>query len=131
MRWSIYETRFGAGAVVESERGLYAILLPAYSREEIDEVVERRFPVMRKVGSLVDARKLEAYFDGEPQSWLPEDIDLDGYGEFEKLVYAEAMRVPYASTSTYSNLAREAGNPDGARAAGNAMAKNRLPIVVP
>ena len=41
------------------------------------------------------------------------------------------QRIPYAHTTTYAQLAVDAGLPGAARAAGTACAKNPLPIVVP
>ena len=43
----------------------------------------------------------------------------------------ECARIPYGEVRTYSELAAAAGSPHAVRAAGNAMAKNPIPIVVP
>jgi methylated-DNA-[protein]-cysteine S-methyltransferase len=40
-------------------------------------------------------------------------------------------RIPFGSTSTYRELAAEAGSPNAHRAAGNALGSNPVPIVVP
>ncbi len=42
-----------------------------------------------------------------------------------------AQRIPAGSTISYGELARRAGNPRAARAAGQAMRRNPTPIVVP
>ena len=39
--------------------------------------------------------------------------------------------MPYGSVSTYRQVAAEAGSPKGARAAGNALGANPIPIVLP
>ena len=39
--------------------------------------------------------------------------------------------IPYGDTITYANLAEQCGCPRAARAVGNAMRKNSVPIVVP
>jgi methylated-DNA-[protein]-cysteine S-methyltransferase len=39
--------------------------------------------------------------------------------------------IPYATTVSYGALAAQAGHPRGARLAGNAMARNPLPIIIP
>ena len=39
--------------------------------------------------------------------------------------------IPRGETMTYGEVAREAGNRRGARAAGNALGANTIPIIVP
>ena len=41
------------------------------------------------------------------------------------------MTIPYGETRPYKWLAARAGRPNAPRAAGQSMARNRLPIVVP
>ena len=40
-------------------------------------------------------------------------------------------RIPFGEVSTYREMAAAAGSPRGARAAGNALGGNPIPIVVP
>ncbi len=50
---------------------------------------------------------------------------------FWLLVQRAARKIPYGEVTTYRDLARMAGNARAARAAGSAMARNHLPIIVP
>jgi O-6-methylguanine DNA methyltransferase len=79
------------------------------------------------------AGELEAYFRGERLNWTPELVDLDalGLGTFERRVYEALMRVPAGATISYGELAEAAGYPRAARAVGNAMAANPIPLVIP
>jgi len=43
----------------------------------------------------------------------------------------ELMKVPAGSTVTYGELAARAGSPGAARAVGNVMATNPMPLLVP
>ncbi len=61
---------------------------------------------------------------------LPTDLSLAAPG-FSTKVLEATLRIPYGSVSTYSEVAAVAGSPRGARAAGNALGANPLPIVVP
>ena len=58
-------------------------------------------------------------------------IDLVGLTEFQRRVIQECRRIGYGQTLTYGELAARAGSPGAARAVGNCMAANRLPLVVP
>lgn len=77
--------------------------------------------------------QLEAYFAGERTTWGPEEVPLDhlALGGFERAVYRTLMCVPPGETVSYGELAEMAGYPRAARAVGNAMACNPIPVVVP
>lgn len=51
--------------------------------------------------------------------------------DFERKVLRWTMRIPCGQTRTYSWLARKVGKPRAARAVGNALRKNPLPIFIP
>jgi methylated-DNA-[protein]-cysteine S-methyltransferase len=75
------------------------------------------------------ARRLEAFFAGEPDDFA--DVELD----FEDGFYGECARalraVPRGEVVTYGELAALAGHPGAARAAGTFCARNRLSPFVP
>ncbi len=50
---------------------------------------------------------------------------------FQKRVWAELRRVPRGATVTYAELARRAGHPGAARAAGSACGANPIAVVTP
>jgi methylated-DNA-[protein]-cysteine S-methyltransferase len=74
--------------------------------------------------------ELDEYFEGRRTSFdLPLDWSLThGFG---RRVLEHTARIPYGGTSTYRDVAAAAGNERAARAAGNALGANPLPIVVP
>ena len=78
-------------------------------------------------------QQLEAYFRGERLAWTADELDLDEmpFGSFERNVYRTLLSIPPAVTLSYGTLADMAGYPRAARAVGNAMASNPVPIVVP
>ena len=50
---------------------------------------------------------------------------------FQQRVVLAARSIPYGERVSYAELARRAGRPGAARAVGNVMASNRVPIIVP
>jgi methylated-DNA-[protein]-cysteine S-methyltransferase len=74
-------------------------------------------------------RQLDAYFRGERREFTL-DVALDGT-DFERAVWRELLKIPYAETRTYGALARAVGQPDEARAVGTAVGRTPVPIVVP
>ncbi len=77
--------------------------------------------------------QLEAYFAGGRPTFDPDEVALDhlGLGVFEQAVYRALMAIPPGETVSYGELAESAGYPRAARAVGNAMACNPIPVVVP
>ena len=75
-------------------------------------------------------RQLDEYFEGRRHEFeLPLDWQLTrGFG---RRVLEHTARIPYGEVSTYREMAAAAGSPRGARAAGNALGANPIPIVVP
>lgn len=74
--------------------------------------------------------QLEAYFRRERSSFdIP--LDLDAVTAFQRQVYDELMKVPHGRLTTYGELAGKVGRPDGARAVGQAVGANPVPIVIP
>ncbi|MGH2637304.1 MAG: methylated-DNA--[protein]-cysteine S-methyltransferase [Actinomycetota bacterium] len=76
-------------------------------------------------------RQLDAYFEGRLRRFRTKiDWSLVGPGFFRRVLEATA-RIPFGAVSTYGNVAKIAGSPRAARAAGNALHDNPVPIVVP
>jgi methylated-DNA-[protein]-cysteine S-methyltransferase len=75
-------------------------------------------------------RELDEYFAGTRREFeLPLDWRLvHGFG---RRVLDVARAIPYGACLTYKEVAAAAGSPRGSRAAGNALGRNPLPIIVP
>ena len=58
-------------------------------------------------------------------------VDLGGVAAFQDQVLAEARRIPFGAVSSYAALARRIGHPQAARAVGNALGANPVPVLVP
>lgn len=75
------------------------------------------------------AMQLLAWLDDPDR---PFDLPLAERGTpFQRRVWDEIRRIPYGETISYAELARRAGAPGAARAAGAATGRNPLSIVVP
>ncbi len=74
-------------------------------------------------------RELQEYFSGTLQNF---SIPIEYAGtEFERRVYAALSSIPYGKTVSYAEVARMAGNVKASRAAGSAIGKNHLLILIP
>ncbi len=74
-------------------------------------------------------RQLEEYFVGRRQTF---DLPLRPKGtEFQRCVWKELLQIPYGQTATYGQIAKKIGNPNAARAVGQACNANPIPIFIP
>jgi methylated-DNA-[protein]-cysteine S-methyltransferase len=74
---------------------------------------------------------LERYFGGRDPGLQPGDLDFGACTTFARRVYRSLMSVGFGQVVTYGALARLAGSPGAARAVGQAMGRNPLPLFVP
>lgn len=58
-------------------------------------------------------------------------LDLDSATDFQRDVYAELVKVPHGRVTTYGELAESVGRVELARAVGQAVGANPIPIVIP
>jgi len=75
--------------------------------------------------------KLQAFARGDAVDLTDIPLDLGDVTDFQRRVFEACRRIPHGETMTYGELASRAGTPRGARAVGNAMARNNLPLVIP
>jgi methylated-DNA-[protein]-cysteine S-methyltransferase len=73
--------------------------------------------------------QLDEYFAGDRDRFSLELL-LDGT-DFQRSVWTRLQKIPYGSVTTYGEIAQKIGRKDAARAVGNAVAHNPLPILVP
>jgi methylated-DNA-[protein]-cysteine S-methyltransferase len=74
--------------------------------------------------------QLGAYFAGERVEFdVP--LNMDGASAFFTSVWRRLLAVPFGTTVSYGELARELGRPTAARAVGAANGRNPIAIIVP
>jgi methylated-DNA-[protein]-cysteine S-methyltransferase len=75
--------------------------------------------------------QLEAYFGKDLRAF---NLQLDFAGtasDFQREVYDHLLTIEYGHVTSYGQIARAIGKPDQARAVGQAVGANPIPIVVP
>ena len=131
--YAVVPSPLGALAGVCSRRGLLCL---SYRVERLDELLDslagavspRIVESPERLGAV--ARQLDEYFAGRRRRFeLP--IDWSLARGFSRRVLRATADVPYGSATTYTQIAARAGSPLAVRAAGNALAANPVPIVVP
>jgi methylated-DNA-[protein]-cysteine S-methyltransferase len=98
----------------------------------LEELADRVSPRVLEMPSRLDGirREIDEYFEGKRQGFgFPLDWSL--VKGFNLKVLRATAKIPYGGVSSYSDMARRAGSPRAARAAGNALHNNPIPLVVP
>src|SRR5713101_5078939 len=75
-------------------------------------------------------QELREYLAGR-RTFFTVAVDLAGVADFQARVLAEAVRIPFGEVDSYAALARRVGHPRAARAVGNALGANPVPVIVP
>ncbi|CAJ36529.1 methylated-DNA--[protein]-cysteine S-methyltransferase [Methanocella arvoryzae] len=112
--------------------GLYVIVDVDVDGKTVETLeMTRKKPAFKAAGTPV-AKALEAYFrTGSDEVLRGFDFDRTGLTPFRIKIMEALRRVPAGETVTYGELAAAAGSPGAARAVGNVMARNPVPIIVP
>ena len=76
------------------------------------------------------ASALQAYFDGADQPLRGVPLDMHGTA-FQHAVWRALIALPRGATSTYGQIASRAGAPAAVRAAGAAIGRNPVSVLVP
>jgi methylated-DNA-[protein]-cysteine S-methyltransferase len=74
---------------------------------------------------------LEKYLRGEKVDLSVFPVDVENRSMFERATLRHAQQIPRGSVITYSELAARLGNHRAARAVGNALRRNPVPLFVP
>ena len=76
--------------------------------------------------------RIVAYYEGEPVDFSADPaVSLNGAGPFVHKVLQACRMIAFGQTKTYSDLARQVGSPNAARAVGSVMAGNPVPLIIP
>ena len=121
-----YESPQGRILITATPRGLAGVYFKGqkYFPKQRDWRRDLRHPVLRKA-----RRELEEYFAGRRTRF---DVPLDAQGtEFQRKVWKAIAKVGFGKTLSYGVLAKRAGHPGSARAAGAATGRNPVSIIVP
>ena len=131
--YATLDSPFGELVVAETGKGVVKI---SFGQESTDEVVEELAwtvsPRVLEAPARLDPvrRELDQYFEGRLHDFtVPLDWQL--IGGFQTKVLRATAAIPYGETRSYGEVAAEAGNRRAFRAAGTALGRNPLPLIVP
>jgi methylated-DNA-[protein]-cysteine S-methyltransferase len=123
----------GALLATASRRGVVRVAFPGEDADDVLAGVASPRALGPESGTrTLDAfaREVDAYFAGRLMRFETV-VDLASFDGFAMRVLQATVRVPYGSVATYGHIAALAGSARAARAVGNVMRLNPVPLLVP
>jgi len=129
--YTTFSTSVGWIGVLGSAAGLVRVSLPQSSEREAHlwlGDLEGAAMIPRRFEGIIE--RFRAYFEGEMADFTDE-LDLSGATPFQREVWWATRLIPYGETRSYAWVAAETGRPKAARAVGQALGRNPLPVIIP
>jgi len=133
-KYTVFETAWGYFALATTDGRLARAVLPCRTRAAAVELIRAHLPAAGfEAGLLSDVQvEIAAYFDGRGADFAAAPpLALDGLTAFGRRVLTLCSGIRPGHTSTYGDLAGRAGRGGAARAVGNALARNPIPLIIP
>jgi methylated-DNA-[protein]-cysteine S-methyltransferase len=129
---AVFRTPLGWAGVAVSEKGVTRVVLPRKDRKSVEEELEGSAASFTPGAHILKkaVKLLERYFTGEAVV-LDLPLDLGTETAFLRDVRKAAASIPSGETRSYGWVARRAGRPTAARAVGQVMAANPVPVLIP
>lgn len=130
--YQVLQTRHGSVGVAYSNRGILALTLPVESPKRALKILQSEIGSSPRQGQGYGrlAVDLDRYFQGEAVAF-DYPLDLVAATPFQRRVWAALRRIPFGITQSYQEVARAIGTPRGARAVGQAVGANPIPLLIP
>ena len=133
--YTLFDTAIGSCGIAWNERGVVAFQLPEGSSSSTRRRLTSRHegaveqPAPAEIQRAIDA--VVSLLRGERTDLAFVPLDMDGLPEFHQRVYEVARTIPPGATMTYGEIAGRLGDPGTARAVGQALGRNPIPVIVP
>ncbi|MCK5269466.1 MAG: methylated-DNA--[protein]-cysteine S-methyltransferase [Sedimentisphaerales bacterium] len=131
-RYAPVKTCWGSLAFVCRDSLVCRLFFGFSKPRHLSTEIKNHFPTACLDNSLLKGlqRDLADYFHGQHVEFNC-GIDLSWAGDFTNRVLRRCSRLKPAETMSYKELAKQIGSPRAARAVGNALSKNRIPLIIP
>lgn len=132
LEYTTFDAGTGWVGVLGSATGLLRITLPQPSAQQALQMLgDNAKHAIKAPYAFEDlTRRLRAYFGGRKVAF-PDKLDLTRATAFQRMVWQKTRLIPYGKTRSYSWIAEQVGKPEAARAVGQALSRNPLPIIIP
>jgi methylated-DNA-[protein]-cysteine S-methyltransferase len=136
MFWNIFLTAWGWAAILADNESISATVLPTpYPLPSLYKDIESTGHKARLIAindsSQTAVSKFRSYYEGALIEDWEMTLRLDTFSSFSRQVMELVHTIPYGQTITYAEAARAVGKPGAARAIGQVMKRNPMPLIIP
>lgn len=132
LRYTTFNTDMGWVGVLGSEYGLLRTTLPQPSDVAAQNSLGNPATNARRSPDAFTELivRFQLYFSGGKVDF-PDDLYISAATPFQQRVWETTRLIPYGETKSYGWVAKILKQPGAARAVGQALSRNPLPIIVP
>lgn len=134
LKYAVFNTKWGFFGLIGTEKILLRTHLPISSRKKLkSRLLKNLESVQFDPDYLVSLQQqITSYFEGNCVNFNSSvRLDLDTFTPFTQTVLKACRKIEFGQTTTYGQLAKLSGHPKAARAIGQVMAKNPMPLIIP
>jgi methylated-DNA-[protein]-cysteine S-methyltransferase len=138
LNYTVFKTKWGYFGLAGTGEAVSRTYLPVPERQEAEQGLLRSLKsagenIRLDKGFRQDVQeRIIAYYEGEPVDFsVDPTLSLNGAGPFVRQVLLACRKISFGLTTTYSDIARQIGRPNAARAVGGVMAGNPIPLIIP
>lgn len=117
--------------VAFSDQGIRMIDWRSGGPEQFEERYQRKFGRSLRLAKMPERYRSQVTAALEGHGPKSPDVDLSGLNAFERTVLQAILRIPRGEVRSYAWVARQVRHPRAARAIGNVMARNPVPLLLP
>jgi len=132
--YTIFKTRLGHFAIVARNENLIRTFLPGTEKQKLKTEILKLYPAAKLNPTLLKniQQQIKDYFAGKKVNF---NIDITtaikNLSDFSKAILKACSKIHPAQTLSYRQLANMANHPNAARAAGTALSRNPIPLIIP
>ena len=131
-RYYMFQCSVGWVVFLGGEKGLTRLSLKPTPEEAMEETGQDLDEATLDASWFQPMQRcVESYLEGDQRALDEIVLDLDGTPPFFRAAWEACRGIPAGETRSYAWLAAEAGSPLAVRAAGQAMARNPWPLIIP
>lgn len=132
LSYAVFDTAAGWMGILGSTRGILRTTLPRRTAPEALRFLGKsaNYAICAPDSFQELMERFRSYFNGQ-QTTFAAPLDLSHATVFQRKVWETTRLIPYGEIRSYAWLAQQVRNPQAARAVGQALGTNPLPIIIP
>jgi len=132
VEYTFFESQIGTISLASRNKKIIALDIQSKNVYEVKKHLSSLYPDGHESELSFKTIKLllDKYLKGKKVDF-DVDIDISGESQFTQKVLRELKKIPYGEVRSYLWIGKQVGHAMGARAVGQAVKRNPIPIIIP